>query len=360
MGFNMKQFFMDIFKPIPGEERIMVLYDTPHDRIKDNRDWEERRLMAERWHRAIDQFKNSLNLELLPIVTYAATGTHNGNLPETCRVGNLDRNFLKEIENATIIIAMTEYSATAPLYLIAKKLSRLRVGSMPGVAPFMEDTGLSADYLKLNGIGKKLAPLFENASAADVTFSSGETCRFDLSRKNIVYVDDGNLPPENAGTDYCLSNLPAGEVCCVPNEGSDSQTRGKLPVQIGEHKLVLTIEQNRIGQIEGNTEAAAELTSIFDVDPARRNIAEFAIGINDRATVTGNVLQDEKAGFHWAYGRSDHLGGTVGVDAFRSPDTVEHTDIVYAKGNPIVAERIDLIQDDGSIVTVMKKGELIL
>ena len=33
------------------------------------------------------------------------------------------------------------------------------------------------------------------------------------------------------------------------------------------------------------------------------------------AEVTGCVLEDEKAGFHWAFGRSDHLGGVVGVPA---------------------------------------------
>ena len=71
------------------------------------------------------------------------------------------------------------------------------------------------------------------------------------------------------------------------------------------------------------------------------NIAELAFGCNEQAVVTGNVLEDEKAGFHWAYGRSDHLGGTVGVKAFQKPENVVHQDIVYAKGNPIqVAEAV--------------------
>ena len=82
-------------------------------------------------------------------------------------------------------------------------------------------------------------------------------------------------------------------------------------------------------------EQAARLREYFAADPARANIAEVAFGCNDRAVVTGNTLEDEKAGFHWAYGRSDHLGGTVGVGAFLAPGNVVHQDIVYAPGSPI-------------------------
>ena len=95
-------------------------------------------------------------------------------------------------------------------------------------------------------------------------------------------------------------------------------------------------------------------------DPARANIAEVAFGVNDKAEVTGVVLEDEKAGFHWAFGRSDHLGGVVGVDDFQSPDTVVHQDIVYAKGNPIQVERADILHPDGRRVSVIVDGEYIM
>jgi len=72
-------------------------------------------------------------------------------------------------------------------------------------------------------------------------------------------------------------------------------------------------------------------------------IAEVAIGCNDKAVVTGNVLEDEKAGFHRAYGRSDRIGGTVGVAEFSSPDKVYHRDIVYAKDSPIVCSRLEFV-----------------
>ena len=50
--------------------------------------------------------------------------------------------------------------------------------------------------------------------------------------------------------------------------------------------------------IHGPTEYRAR--SFFAADPMRGNIAEMAFGCNDDAKVTGNILEDEKAGFHWA------------------------------------------------------------
>ena len=114
----------------------------------------------------------------------------------------------------------------------------------------------------------------------------------------------------------------------------------------------------RIIDVEGDGPVAEQRRCDFQEELALRGVAEVAIGWNDKAVVTGNVLEDEKAGFHWAYGRSDHLGGTVGVKDFSSPDKVCHRDIVYARGNPIVCARLDLVLPDGTRKTAVIDGEL--
>ena len=45
------------------------------------------------------------------------------------------------------------------------------------------------------------------------------------------------------------------------------------------------------------------------------NLAELGVGTNDRATMTGNVLEDEKilGTAHVAFGASAAIGGTVAV-----------------------------------------------
>ena len=96
------------------------------------------------------------------------------------------------------------------------------------------------------------------------------------------------------------------------------------------------------------------MRAFFAADPARTNIAEVAFGCNEWAQVTGNVLEDEKAGFHWAYGRSEHLGGSVGVQAFIEPETVVHQDVVYAKGNPIQVAEATAVRPGGERTRIIR------
>ena len=106
----------------------------------------------------------------------------------------------------------------------------------------------------------------------------------------------------------------------------------------------------------GRSPVGRYLNRMFREEEALGNIAEVAIGCNEKAVVTGNVLEDEKAGFHWAYGRSDHLGGEVGPSCFSAPERVCHQDIVYARGNPIVCRNVMFCS--GSFVSVAAASSL--
>jgi leucyl aminopeptidase (aminopeptidase T) len=222
----------------------------------------------------------------------------------------------------------------------------------------MEETGLSADYREIAETCSRLASLFEKSDGIEVTFSTGHSCYFDISDRKPALQDNGLLHPgTREGIPY-FANLPAGEVCTVPNQAEDSGTAGEIPAAIDGDTIVFVVKNNQIIDIKGEGPSAAEKRQEFHEEPALRSIAEVAIGCNDRAVVTGNVLEDEKAGFHWAYGRSDHLGGKVGVKDFSSPDKVLHQDIVYAKGNPIVCTRLDFVFPDGTRKMAITDGEL--
>jgi leucyl aminopeptidase (aminopeptidase T) len=265
-----------------------------------------------------------------------------------------------EILKATLAVFMTQYSATAPLDGLTRLRKDFRAASMPGVEKRMEDTALSADYREVARRCGILAQALDGADSLDVRFSTGHSCGFDL-RFRRPEVDDGALPRFKAGER--VINLPSGETYIVPYEGeradTPSRTSGVLPVRVGAELILLHVSANRILDVEGEGLETERLRAGFAVDQARRNIAEVAFGCNDRAVVTGNVLEDEKAGFHWAFGRSDHLGGTVGVDAFSRRDHVVHQDIVYARGNPVqVAEAV--VQRGKVATTIIRGGDYIV
>jgi len=111
-------------------------------------------------------------------------------------------------------------------------------------------------------------------------------------------------------------------------------------------------------EIVGEGPQAASKREYFAVDEARRNIAELGLGCNDKAVISGSVLEDEKVlGLHWAYGRSDHLGGTVGVANFSDPSHVVHSDIVYPRGGRIEVTSLVLEYEDGTSEEIIKDGQ---
>lgn len=357
MSFDLKKFFFDVFQPEDGEI-VTIMYDLPHGNIVDKLAWKQRREMANEWYTKISEFSCDFGGLVNPIVTYLSTGTHNGDLPERVQVGDENFGIEEMISKSTIVLSMPEFSASAPLMNFTDKYPKLRVGSMPMVTKAMEETALSADYKEIAKKCNKLGPLFNSASLVEVQFSTGHKCFFDISNNIPALLDSGQLPPNPKGSKFC--NLPAGEVCTVPNEANDSKTEGEIPVFFNNEEMLFVIRNNQVIDVEGDGPVAKERRESFKNEPALRNIAEVAIGCNDRAVVTGNVLEDEKAGFHWAYGRSDFLGGIIGVSNFSSPEKVCHLDIVYAKGNPIVCHKFDFIFSDGTRMTVIKDGELMI
>lgn len=357
MSFNLEKFFKDIFAPQNGDT-VTICTDLPHGHLSDNKEWQERRQMAKEWRDKIAAFSDKWQIKVNPLVSYLATGSTNSDLPPKAMIGDVETDFESLIKGTTIIIVMSEYSATAPIKGFAKKYSHLRGATMPHAARFMEKTSLSADYSTIQDRCRRMAPIFKEAVGAEATFSTGHKCYFDISLNNPVHRSDAYLHLEVAGTIAAVCNLPTGEVYVVPNENDNSKTEGELPEKLGDEIAVYVVKHNKIVDVKGKSDQAKKQREAFQNDPARSNIAEFAIGCNDKAKVCGNILEDEKAGFHWAYGRSEHFGGKVGPKNFIAPSSVIHQDVVYAKDCPIQCSQLDFIFPDGSRKTLIINGEL--
>jgi leucyl aminopeptidase (aminopeptidase T) len=316
--------------------------------------------MAAEWLAAFERLGQRLGFGTRPLLTYAATGSNGRDLPEAGEIGGASVKIDETLLGATLTTFLTEYSATAALDGVCRKKVDFRAASLPGLARSMEDTALSADYREVARRCRLIDERLRGAERVDVRFSTGHTCSFDV-RYRRPEVDDGQLPRGKPGDR--VINLPSGETFVVPYEGErpgePSRTAGTLPVVRGKETVLLRVEANLIVEVEGAGPEAAALRAFFAADRARANIAEVAFGTNDRAVVTGNVLEDEKAGFHFAWGRSDHLGGAVGVAAFLREEHVVHQDVVFAKGSPIHVARAVAVRK-GAPLPIIADGEYVL
>lgn len=334
--------FQDVFAPKKGE-KILILVDIPHDSIKDNEKWKDRRQMAQEWYEMFKQLGNELEF-LVEMLEFPATGIHNTPLPN---------RVIDTISQFTLFIAMTEFSASSSLLQITQsKTSTIRGASMPLVEKRMEQAAFKADYGRVQQYAASLKKMLTEAVGARVLFCTGDRLFIDLrNRKGFAEAGDCTKPGQ------CI-NFPSGEACIAPYEAvlkehatySNSKTKGVWPVSYDGVTLKYKIKNNRIIEVIGEGVKADEMRVFFKEKESRRNIAELGIGCNPNAVVTGNPLEDEKVGLHIAYGMSIHLGGKVESDT--------HIDIIHAKGCPIEGITLTLFNKDGTTLDLIQDAKL--
>jgi leucyl aminopeptidase (aminopeptidase T) len=238
-------------------------------------------------------------------------------------------------------------------------LPQFRAASMPRVAPEMESTALAADYAHVARSCERLRERLAKAQTAEIEFSTGDQFVVDF-RFRVADVDDGYLHRDAPAPR--LINLPSGEAFIAPYEGerdAPSLTSGVLPLPYENEIVRLRVNRNRVEEVLGDNAPSRKLRDFLFADPGRRNIAEFGLGCNPEARVWGNVLEDEKAGPHIALGRSEHIGGATGPDAFNDPRHVWHEDFVYARESPIQMRKLTLVDAAGHRELLFENGSYI-
>ncbi|MEA2312469.1 MAG: hypothetical protein QOE28_2437, partial [Solirubrobacteraceae bacterium] len=169
---------------------------------------------------------------------------------------------------------------------------------------------MMCDFETLRRRSAALARLLTDADDAHIECPRGTDLRLDLSGRTGM-VDDGDLSGERA-----FGNLPCGEGFTSPLAGEGRMVASSL-AGIGlpqNDPALLTVEG---GKLVAATEPEGErlLATLQAAGPEGTNLAELGIGTNERATLTGNVLEDEKilGSVHVAFGASAGIGGTVSV-----------------------------------------------
>jgi leucyl aminopeptidase (aminopeptidase T) len=187
--------------------------------------------------------------------------------------------------------------------------SGARGATMPGVTEEMLARVMAVDFDAMAARSRAVAVVLSEGSSAHITCARGTDLTLDLTGRDGV-ADDGNLTERGA-----FGNLPAGEGFISPVGGEGTAVVATLAsLGLTEEPATLTLRGGHLVGADGGlgSEYLARLTAHGEKGT---NLAELGVGTNDRAILTGNILEDEKilGTVHIAFGASAGIGGTVSV-----------------------------------------------
>ncbi len=213
---------------------------------------------------------------------------------------------------ADVVLAPTVQSLSHTSARKAASDAGARIATLPGVTEQMLARVMSADMPELRRKGQAVADLLSAASEARITCANGTDFKLGLEGRAAI-PDAGEL-----GGGAAFGNLPCGEGFIAPLEGS---CEGTLVVDGTIAGVGIPAEPVRMSVVDGRLATATgpegeQLLALLSEHGAEATtVAELGIGTNEKAELTGNVLEDEKilGTVHVAFGASAAIGGTIQV-----------------------------------------------
>jgi leucyl aminopeptidase (aminopeptidase T) len=237
--------------------------------------------------------------------------------------------------SADAVLAPTTQSLSHTAARKAATDAGVRIATLPGVTEELLARVMSADTEGLRRKGRAIADALTAGSEARLTSEAGSDLRMSLEGRTAI-PDAGDLTEPGA-----FGNLPCGEGFIAPVEGTADGTLvvdGSIAA-IGKVAEPVTLEVRGGHLVEASGEQGAAFMRILQAAGAEgTNVAELGIGTNEKATLTGNVIEDEKllGTAHVAFGASAAIGGTVQVPIHL--DCVVLRPTVEIDGEPIARD----------------------
>ena len=211
--------------------------------------------------------------------------------------------------SADVVVAPTSRSLSHTAARKQASDAGTRIATMPGVTADMLARVMAVDFDEVTERSQAVAALLSEGSEARLNCPRGSELTLDLGGRQGI-ADDGDL-----GARGSFGNLPCGEAFIAPAGGEGRIVASSLaPLGLSDPPAVLTVRDGRIAGAERGL--GAEFLELLRAhgEPGT-NLAELGVGTNDRARLTGNVLEDEKilGTVHIAFGASAGFGGSVSV-----------------------------------------------
>lgn len=242
-----------------------------------------------------------------------------------------------------IVLIPTAKSLTHTDARRAASANGVRVATFPGITKEIMIRGMNADYKAIAKRSIKLKRILEQGKHIRVTAPAGTDISFEIAGRTAI-ASKGLF--HNKGES---GNLPTGETFLAPVEGT---ANGVFVVDgsmaglglIGDVNIKVEVEKGFATKITGGRPARQLREMLDKVGKGACNIAEFGIGTNDSARLSGIILEDEKVmgTIHIALGNNISMGGSFNVPI--------HLDGVVKK--PTVYLDKKLLMDKGKLLGV--------
>jgi aminopeptidase len=212
-----------------------------------------------------------------------------------------------------VVLCPTSKSLTHTDARRAASAAGARVATLPGVTEDIMVRCMNADYHEVAERTRRVAAAMGEARVIRVQAPAGT---------DVVLPIAGRRPQASTGLFRergQWGNLPTGEAYIAPREGEshgvvvvDGSMAG---VGVARRPIRIEVEAGYAKTITGGQEADRLMALLEPHGRDARNVAEFGVGTNDRAILTGVILEDEKVmgTIHIAFGDNKSMGGSVGV-----------------------------------------------
>jgi leucyl aminopeptidase (aminopeptidase T) len=234
---------------------------------------------------------------------------------------------------ADVLLAPTVQSLSHTAARKRATESGTRTATLPGATVEMLARVMSDDMDKLRHRGHRVAELLDQGAEARLTCDHGSDLTLGLQGRRAI-PDAGELTETGA-----FGNLPCGEGFIAPATAEGILIVDGSIAGVGRvsEPVSLTIEDGHLVDATGEEGSRLmELLTVHGKDGT--NVAELGIGTNEKAILTGNILEDEKilGTAHVAFGASAAIGGNVQVPVHL--DVVSLRPEVTIDGTPVVLE----------------------
>jgi hypothetical protein len=230
---------------------------------------------------------------------------------------------------------------------------RIRGFWSPTTSVEMFERCVALDYKEMQATAQRLKKAFEGAKEVHVKAPGGTDAYISIKGRRPM-LDDGNFRLPGTG-----GNLPAGEVFISPAIAGVSGTivfDGTVDLVpdavIPKKPVKVVLKDGYVDKVTGGVEAKGLLKVIEkgeqmarekglkDEERNARHIGELGIGINYKAKMTGNLLEDEKVG------RTVHFA--IGANYDNDANAMIHQDCLVMRPNMWVDNK--LVMKDGKLL----------